>query len=115
GRGRPRGGVRPPRAGRGLRGGRSEGRDLKALAGQGADQSGSYLKERFRRARYRASLPSSTVTSSLTTSATRRSRSDPAAVSIAAWAAFSHDSVLVPTSSVTRYTLSAMCSPSRHR
>src|SRR5438034_3908074 len=48
------------------------------------------------------------VTSCRTTSATRRSRSDLAAVSMADLAAASQDVLLVPTSSVTRYTLSAM-------
>src|SRR5260370_42259881 len=43
-----------------------------------------------------------------TTSATRSSRSDLAAVSTAVRAAASHDWLLVPISSVTRYTLSAM-------
>src|SRR5512139_3150260 len=46
--------------------------------------------------------------SSWTTSAMRRSRKDLAAVSTASAAAFSHDSLLVPTSSITLYTLSAM-------
>src|SRR5580704_15411724 len=43
--------------------------------------------------------------SCLTTSATRRSRSVPAAVLIASAAASSHDVLLVPMISVTRYTL----------
>src|SRR5216684_3491010 len=46
--------------------------------------------------------------SSWTTSAMRRSRSVFAARSTAALAAFSHESVLVPTSSITLYTLSAI-------
>src|SRR2546429_5914634 len=46
--------------------------------------------------------------SSSTTSATRRSRSDFDAWDTAAAAAFSHDWVLVPMSSTTVYTLSAM-------
>src|SRR5437764_12945760 len=46
--------------------------------------------------------------SSSTTSATRKSRSDCDAVLTAAAAAFSHDWVLVPISSTTVYTLSAM-------
>src|SRR5438309_4106325 len=46
--------------------------------------------------------------SSWTTSAMRRSRSVLAARSTAALAAFSHESVLVPTSSITLYTLSAI-------
>src|SRR6266700_5179413 len=48
------------------------------------------------------------VMSRLTTSATLRSRNDFEARVTAAAAAFSHDSVLVPTSSITLYTLSAM-------
>src|ERR1700733_14505838 len=43
--------------------------------------------------------------SCLTTSATRRSRSFPAAVLIASAAASSHEVLLVPMISVTRYTL----------
>src|SRR2546427_696663 len=46
--------------------------------------------------------------SSWTTSAMRRSRRVFAARSTAALAAFSHESVLVPTSSITLYTLSAI-------
>src|SRR5262249_3494336 len=42
------------------------------------------------------------------TSATRKSRSDLEAWFTAAAAAFSHESELVPTSSITLYTLSAM-------
>src|SRR5436190_2066301 len=48
------------------------------------------------------------VTSSLTTSATRKSRTVRAAVSTAVRAADSQESVLVPITSVTRYTLSLM-------
>src|SRR5713101_9231851 len=48
------------------------------------------------------------VTSSLTTSATRKSRTVRAAVSTAVRAAASQESVLVPITSVTRYTLSLM-------
>src|ERR1700750_3219050 len=48
------------------------------------------------------------VTSCLRTSATRRSRTDLAAVSTALRAAASHDSLLTPITSVTRYTLSAL-------
>src|SRR4051794_40209134 len=48
------------------------------------------------------------------TSAIRRSRTVLAAVSIALRAAASHDSLLTPMTSVTRYTLSAMdCSSPR--
>src|SRR2546422_9636464 len=46
--------------------------------------------------------------SSWATSAMRRSRGVFAARSPAAWAAFSHESLLVPTSSITLYTLSAI-------
>src|ERR671914_394195 len=49
--------------------------------------------------------------SSFSTSPTRRSRRDLAAVSTAAVAARSHDSVLVPTTSVKRYTLSGIGHP----
>src|SRR3954452_10156124 len=52
------------------------------------------------------------VTSSRTTSAMRRSRTDFAAVSTALRAASAHPSVLVELNSVTRYTLSAMRLPS---
>src|SRR4051812_25004180 len=52
------------------------------------------------------------VTSSRTTSAIRRSRTDFAAVSTALRAASAHPSVLTPMTSVTRYTLSAMRLPS---
>src|SRR5438445_9852272 len=48
------------------------------------------------------------VTSSRTTSPTRRSRSVLAAVSTAFFAAASQESLLVPITSVTRYTLSAI-------
>src|SRR6185503_10279133 len=48
--------------------------------------------------------------SSVDTSATRRSRSVFDALSTAALAAFSHESGLVPTSSITLYTLSGMAS-----
>ena len=47
-------------------------------------------------------LPSSTLTSSLVTSAMRRSRSDFDAVFTAFLAASSHELVLVPMTSVTR-------------
>ena len=46
--------------------------------------------------------------SSSATSAIRRSRNDFDAFVTAALAAFSQDSVLVPTSSITLYTLSAI-------
>src|SRR6266487_6661225 len=51
------------------------------------------------------------VTSSLSTSATRRSRTLLAAVSTATRAAAAHDSLLVPMTWVTRYTLSVMSAP----
>src|SRR4051794_8072795 len=53
------------------------------------------------------------VTSWRTTSATRRSRTVLPAVSTAARAAASQDSLLTPITSVTRYTLSAMWDSSR--
>src|SRR5215467_529485 len=49
--------------------------------------------------------------SCFTTSATRRSRIVPAAVLIASAAASSHDVLLVPMTSVTRYTLMTLSSP----
>src|SRR5258707_4000012 len=52
-------------------------------------------------------------TSCSTMRATRRSRSVCEARSMAAAAAFSHDSLLVPTSAITLYTLSAMVFPFR--
>src|SRR5579859_6117872 len=52
--------------------------------------------------------PSSRAMSCLTTSATRRSRSVPAAVLIASAAASSHEVLLVPMISVTLYTLIAI-------
>src|SRR5262245_37053910 len=51
------------------------------------------------------------VMSSVPTSATRRSRSDFDASAMADAAAFSQDSLLVPTSSITLYTLSAIAGP----
>src|SRR6056297_69721 len=73
----------------------------------------SYLKETLTFARYATMAPFSRVMSSFETSATRRSRSDDPARSTAAAAARSQDSELVPTSSTTLYTLSAMtCSSS---
>ena len=59
----------------------------------------SYLKERETRVRNAATFPSSTFMSSLVTSATRRSRSEPAAVSTAIRPASSHDFSLTPTTS----------------
>src|SRR5580704_13437601 len=72
----------------------------------------SYLKETFTLARYALTFPSSSWRSSSATSAIRRSRNDALALATAALAAFSHDSPLVPTSSMTLYTLSAMTSSS---
>src|SRR3954453_4035679 len=51
------------------------------------------------------------ATSWRTTSAMRRSRTLPAAVSIAFFAASANESGLVPITSVTRYTLPATASP----
>jgi hypothetical protein len=56
----------------------------------------SYLKDNATRARYARTLPSSTFMSNFTISAMRRSRSVPAAVSTAFFAASSQDFVLVP-------------------
>ena len=71
----------------------------------------SYLNEIPRRTRYSLTLPSSIVTSKRVASATRRSRIDFAAVSTALLAAFAQDSLLVPITSVTRYTLLLMLAP----
>ena len=68
----------------------------------------SYLNEIPSRTRKFTTPPSPIVTSWRTTSATRRSRTVLAAVSTATRAAASHDSLLTPMTSVTRYTLSAM-------
>jgi len=57
------------------------------------------LKESETRVRNAATLPSSTFMSIFVTSATRRSRSEPAAVSTAARPASSHDFSLTPTTS----------------
>ncbi len=61
-----------------------------------------YLNEIARRIRYPLTAPSSIMTSCRRTSAMRRSRTDLAAVCTALAAAASHDSVLVPMTSVTR-------------
>src|SRR5262249_17062825 len=61
-----------------------------------------YLNDTFRRARYDVTLPFSMVTSSRETSPTRRSRSVLPAVCTAFLTASSHDTLLVPTRSVTR-------------
>jgi signal transduction histidine kinase len=62
----------------------------------------SYLKERATRVRNAVTFPLSTFISILVTSATRRSRSEPAAVSTALIPASSHDVSLTPTTSITR-------------
>src|SRR5215468_1671440 len=59
----------------------------------------SYLKESDTRVRNAATLPFSNFISICVTSATRRSRSDPAAVSTAQRPASSHDLSLTPTTS----------------
>src|SRR5262245_61872437 len=61
-----------------------------------------YLNDSDRRARNCVTLPFSTLTSSLVTSAMRRSRSDLAAVFTALRAASSQETELVPMTSVTR-------------
>src|SRR5215208_8389388 len=67
-----------------------------------AQSPGSYLNDSFNLTRYDSTFPSSVMfTSCSTTSATRRSRKVSAARSMAALAAFSQESVLVPTSSMT--------------
>ena len=60
-----------------------------------------YLKDSCNRVRYSSTLPFSIFTSVFTTSAMRRSRSVPEAVSTAFFAASSQDFVLVPITSVT--------------
>src|ERR1700742_2374036 len=62
-----------------------------------------------RRTRKLTTPPSSIVRSCRTTSATRRSRTVLLTVATAARAAASQDSSLTPMTSVTRYTLSAIC------
>jgi len=57
----------------------------------------SYLKDTFTLVRYAETLPLSITRSCSTTSATRKSRSDSPARSTDALAAFSQESVLVPT------------------
>src|SRR3954467_3739986 len=61
----------------------------------------SYLNDTFSLVRNSSTLPSLSCTSCTVTSAMRRSRSDSAARSTAVRAAFSHDSLLVPISSMT--------------
>ena len=72
-----------------------------ARAGVAADQA-SYLNESATRVRNAVTFPSSTFMSILVTSATRRSRSEPAAVSTAMRPASSHDFSLTPTTSIIR-------------
>ena len=62
----------------------------------------SYLKESATRVRKAVTFPSSTFISILVTSATRRSRSEPAAVSTAMRPASSQDFSLTPTTSIIR-------------
>src|SRR5262249_4256846 len=66
----------------------------------------SYLNDTLTLALYALTCPSSICRSSSETSAIRRSRNDLAAWDTATLAAFSQDSSLVPTSSMTLYTLS---------
>src|SRR6185295_11957007 len=68
----------------------------------------SYLNDNCNRVRYACTLPPSILTSSLVTSATRRSRSDFPAVSTALRAASSQELSLLPTTSITRYTPSGV-------
>src|SRR5262245_10932906 len=68
----------------------------------------SYLKESWTRVRKATTFPPSTLMSILATSAMRRSRSDLEAVSTALRAASSQDVVLVPMTSITRYTPSLL-------
>src|SRR5215472_15012902 len=68
----------------------------------------SYLNESSSLIRYVNGFPASRWMSCSTTRATRRSRRLFDAVVIAAAAAFSQDSVLVPITSITLYTLSTM-------
>src|SRR5262249_23344635 len=82
-------------------------------AANGARAQSSYLKESFTLAPNASTLPFSRCMSSCDTSATRRSRSVFDAFSTAAFAAFSQESVLVPTSSMILYTLSAIGRPPR--
>src|SRR5580698_5876029 len=70
----------------------------------------SYLNDTLIRDRYASTLPFFNCTSSFTTSATLRSRKVLLARDRAAAVAFSQDSVLVPMSSITLYTFSAMTS-----
>src|SRR3981081_3005939 len=69
-----------------------------------------YLKESDTRLRNAATFPFSTLISIFVTSATRRSRNEPPAVSTALRPASSHDFSLKPTTSPTLYTVSACCS-----
>src|SRR5581483_5115110 len=87
---------------------RVRGKRAAAVRGRARRPQSSYLNESFTLARYARTFPSSRCMSSCDTSATRRSRSVFDALATAAAAAFSHESVLVPTSSITLYTLSGM-------
>jgi hypothetical protein len=75
-------------------------------------QSASYLKDRATRVRNAVTFPLSTFISILVTSATRRSRSELAAVSTALRPASSQDSSLTPTTSIMRRFLTASSLPS---
>jgi hypothetical protein len=78
----------------------------RTISERSSDQD-SYLNESATRVRNASTFPFSTLMSILVTSATRRSRSEPAAVSTARRPASSHDCSLTPTTSTIRYTLSA--------
>src|SRR5262245_59799935 len=80
----------------------------RAVQGRGThEDQGSYLNDSCSRARYATTLPPSILTSSFDTSAIRRSRNDELAVETALFAASSHDFVLTPMTSITRYTPSS--------
>jgi ABC transporter substrate binding protein len=70
--------------------------------GQPRSDQDSYLNERATRVRNAVTFPFSTLMSILVTSATRKSRSEPAAVSTAFRPASSHDFSLTPTTSTIR-------------
>src|SRR6266571_7567785 len=76
---------------------------LEVRSAPGGDRASQlpYLKDNSTRVRYAFTLPCSTFKSCFTTSAIRRSRSVPDAVSTAFFAASSHDFVLVPITSTT--------------
>src|SRR5450631_1123583 len=81
--------------------GREMARSLMTLKRHYNDQV-SYLNESATRVRNAMTFPSSTFMSILVTSATRRSRIEPAAVSTARRPASSHDFSLIPTTSTIR-------------